>query len=153
MKYILLFLCATILSGCSWWTNFYVINYSNEKIKVQFVYKSYLNDKGTTNDDESRLVYNVAKDGEIDTKSPILKPADRQNQTVTVELLPNQACYFGQVPYDFDAKDERERNILLADIQKLVVIKNKDTLLCTRELIPNIFLPTKQKYQYGLLVK
>ncbi len=43
MKYVLLFFCTTILSGCSWWTNFYVINYSTEKIKVQFVYKSYLN--------------------------------------------------------------------------------------------------------------
>lgn len=151
-KYLLIFFSCFILTGCSWLTTFYIYNYSNKTIKIKYTF-----DRSPVNDLQESFkkgqVFKIIEEDNLDLQDTLkVFSLDSANNTLTVELLPSQASYFGSVTYDFNSREPRQRQLLVDNIKTISIVKGADTIIIKKSIIPSCFSKTEQKYMYGLFI-
>jgi hypothetical protein len=151
-KYCLIAIIGISLTGCSWLTNFYIYNYSGKIIEICYLFRG--SPFGDVQESYRKgFVYKILENDKIGLESTAHEfPVDTVTNSLTVKLNPNEASYFGEVTYDFDIKDVKQRELLTDNIVSLSIMTPKDTAVIQGGLIPTCFRQTKQKYQYGLFV-
>jgi hypothetical protein len=151
IKIFLLTLTTLALSGCSFRYDFYIINYSDRQLKIEYQINAV--DSISDNPFNSEpAVFNIdTTKSDLDVEMPKNQNVslDIKSMTLTAILNPNQALHIGS-SHTFDNKDKKLVNELFANVSRLKIISNFDTLVCTKNIIPDMFSKIKDSYRYSI---
>ncbi len=152
-KILYLFFIPILFYGCSYSRSFYIINYSNSSIQLSYQINS-LNYREQNFFGAKPFIYNMdKKKDEIIYKEVSYEfSLDTLTKTIKLELKPNQAVYVGGVAGTYRPNDLRQRNEITKNINRLIIVTNLDTLVCTKNIIPELFSKTKEELIYGLYI-